>query len=77
MTLKIGFVCSEYFSYKEKNGKLVPTSAHGGFGFLTRTKAEFLAALGHEVHVFTYSSSFDYDRRTADVVEEKGLRFTR
>lgn len=72
--MNIGFVCSEYFSYGEKNGKLTPTSAHGGFGFLTRTKAEYLALLGHDVHVFTYASSFDYERNASDAFEENGVK---
>ena len=72
--MNIGFVCSEYFSYGEKNGKLTPTSAHGGFGFLTRTKAEYLASLGHNVHVFTYASSFDHERNVPDTFDENSVK---
>ena len=72
--MNIGFVCSEYFSYGEKDGKLIPTSSHGGFGFLTKTKAEYMVSLGHDVHVFTYISSFDFDRNTAEVFEENGVK---
>ena len=72
--MNIGFVCSEYFSYGERNGKLAPTSVHGGFGFLTRTKAEYLASLCHDVHVFTYASSFDYERNASDAFEENGVK---
>ncbi len=72
--MNIGFVCSEYFSYGEKKGKLTPTSVHGGFGFLTRTKAEYLASLGHDVHVFTYASSFDYERNASDSFEENNVK---
>ena len=72
--MNIGFVCSEYFSYVEKNGKLTPTSAHGGFGFLTKTKAEYLASLGHNVHIFSYALSFDYERNARESFEENQVK---
>ena len=72
--MKIGFVCSEYFGSKEVNGKLIPTSAHGGFGFLTKVKAEWLAKNGHNVHVFTYSASFDYEHEKQEVINENWVK---
>ena len=72
--MNIGFVCSEYFSYVNDKGKLNPTSSHGGFGFLTKTKAEYLAELGYNVHVFTYSSSFDYDTNVSRELNENGVK---
>ncbi|MEM0135106.1 MAG: glycosyltransferase family 4 protein [Thermoplasmatales archaeon] len=72
--MNIGFVCSEYFSSREINGNLIPTSAHGGFGFLTRAKAEFLASLGHTVHVFTYSSNFYYGKKGSFELIENGVK---
>ena len=72
--MNIGFVCSEYFGLKEVNGKFIPTSAHGGFGFLTKVKAEWLAKSGHEVHVFTYAASFDFGNQTPEVIEENGVK---
>jgi glycosyltransferase involved in cell wall biosynthesis len=58
MDLRIGFVCSEYFHSDEINGKLKPSNAHGGFGFLTRVKAEYLAEHGYDVHVFIPGENF-------------------
>ncbi len=60
--MKIGFLCSEYFHYRMSEGRPVPTSAHGGFGFLTRKKAEGLARIGHDVHVLIPAPSFDATR---------------
>lgn len=60
--MKIGFLCSEYFHYQTTDGRAVPTSAHGGFGFLTRKKAEGLARLGNDVHVLIPAPSFDATR---------------
>jgi glycosyltransferase involved in cell wall biosynthesis len=63
--MKIGFLCSEYFGYREEGGRTRPTSVHGGYGFLTRQKAEALAARGHEVHVFVPAPSLESgDNRT-------------
>ncbi|MEM3715122.1 MAG: glycosyltransferase family 4 protein [Nitrososphaeria archaeon] len=62
--MRIGFVCSEYFGAKETDVGLIPTSVHGGFGFLTRLKAEYLASLGNQVDVFTYAYSFDYEGKS-------------
>ena len=58
MELKIGFVCNEYFHFNEVNDDLKPSNVHGGFGFLTRTKAEYLARMGCDVHVFIPSINF-------------------
>ena len=69
--VNIGFVCPEYFSYRKENRGIVPTSSHGGFGFLTKTKAEYLAFLGHNVHVFTYVSSFGDDTSKSGWCDEK------
>jgi len=54
--IKIGIVCSEYFGKINHNK---PTSSHGGFGFLTRKKAEEYAKKGYEVHVFAPKYSYD------------------
>ena len=58
MDLRIGFVCTEYFHFNEVNGNLKPSKAHGGFGFLTRVKAEYLAKMGYNVHVFIPAVNF-------------------
>ena len=52
----MGIVCSEYFG-KINNNK--PTNSHGGFGFLTRKKAEAYTKMGYEVHVFVPRYSYD------------------
>ena len=56
--MKIGFLGFEYFWYKQERDMVSPTSAHGGFGYLTRKKCEELVKLGHEVHVFIPSFAF-------------------
>lgn len=58
MSFKIGFVCNEYFHFNEVNGNLKPSKTHGGFGFVTRIKAEYLAKLGYDVHVFIPAGNF-------------------
>ena len=58
MDLRIGFVCNEYFHFNEVNGNLKPSKSHGGFGFLTRVKAEYLAKMGYDVHVYTPAVNF-------------------
>lgn len=58
MDLRISFVCNEYFHFDEVNGNLKPSNAHGGFGFVTRMKAEYLAKIGYDVHVFIPASNF-------------------
>ena len=72
--MKIGLVCSEYFSYKRTDGEIIPTSTHGGFGFVTRVKAEWLCNAGHDVHVFTYAASYDYNSKNTEVIEENGVK---
>lgn len=54
--MKIGFLGYEYFAERGKN---TPTNSHGGFGYLTRKKCEYLARMGHEVHVFVPRPSYD------------------
>ena len=56
MDLKVGILSKEYFGFKNKTE---PTNYHGGFGFLTRKKAEELAKQNVEVHVFVPRYSFD------------------
>ena len=58
MDLTVGFVCNEYFNFNMLNGDLKPSKSHGGFGFLTRVKAEYLAKIGYEVHVFLPAINF-------------------
>lgn len=72
--MNIGFVCPEYFGYRKKDGGITPTSAHGGFGFLTKTKAEYLASVDYNVHVFTYLSSFGKDMNVSDTFVENGVK---
>jgi len=68
MGLKIGFVCNEYFYFNEVRGKINVSKSHGGFGFLTRAKAEFLASKGYEVHVFVPGENFvDNVRETIEI----------
>ncbi len=74
MSAKLGFVSPEYFSYKETKGKFVPTSSHGGFGFLTKIKAEYLAHAGYDVHVFTFLNSFDYTHNSPTEIIENGVK---
>lgn len=57
--MKIGILGYEYFGIKFGGKSWKPTSAHGGFGFLTKQKAEYLVNMGHEVHVFIPASSYD------------------
>jgi hypothetical protein len=59
--MKIAFVCSDFFDYKKSEEGIEPTRMHGGFGYLTRRKAELLAGLGHEVHVIAPSSAYALD----------------
>ena len=54
--IKIGIICSEYFGKTNHNR---PTNSHGGFGFLTRKKAEEYAKRGYEVHVFVPRYTYD------------------
>jgi glycosyltransferase involved in cell wall biosynthesis len=55
--MKIALVCQEYFDYAKINNDIKPSKAHGGFGFLTRLKAEALAKSGYDVHVLTASEN--------------------
>ncbi len=57
--MRIGILGYEYFGIKFEKTESSPTSAHGGFGFLTKQKAEYLVKMGHEVHVFIPASSYD------------------
>lgn len=71
--MRVGFLCSEYFHYQASSGGTVPSSAHGGFGFLTRKKAEGLLRLGHEVHVLVPARSFDAARNENRVLVINGV----
>ena len=68
MSLRIGFVCNEYFHFNEANGNFKPSRAHGGFGFLTKVKAEYLAERGYEVHVFVPGENFDTNTMETKVI---------
>ena len=70
--LTIGLLGYEYFGYK-MNKSTEPTSTHGGFGFLTRQKAEYLAKIGINVHVFIPASSYDRERNENWETEENGV----
>ena len=71
--MKIAFLCSEYFHYRIQDGRPVPSSAHGGFGYLTRKKAEGLSRLGHDVHALIPAASFDARRNIAGSYRESGV----
>lgn len=60
--MRIGIISKEYFGFKS-NTRGIPMNAHGGFGFLARKKAEALAAMGHEVHVFVPRFAYDGNNR--------------
>ena len=66
MDLRIGFVCGEYFNYTNDEKEIKPTNIHGGFGFVTKVKAEYLAKDGYDVHVFVPRESF-YDNANGNV----------
>ena len=59
----------EYFGYKENSESVKPTSAHGGFGYLTRKKCEGLAKMGHDVHVFIPAASFSKNSNVESTIE--------
>lgn len=71
--VKIAFLCSEYFHYRLEHGQPIPSSAHGGFGFLTRKKAEGLSHRGHEVHVLVPAASFDAHQNVGRSFDEGGV----
>lgn len=58
MSLRIAFICMEYFNYTNRKSETVPSNAHGGFGFLTRVKAEYLSRKGFDVHVLIPGINF-------------------
>jgi glycosyltransferase involved in cell wall biosynthesis len=66
MDLRIGFICGEYFNYTNNEKGIKPTNIHGGFGFLTKMKAEYLVKEGYDVHVFVPRESF-YDNANGNV----------
>lgn len=72
MDLRIGFVCGEYFNYTNNEKEIKPTNIHGGFGFLTKVKAEYLAKEGYDIHVFVPRESF-YENAN-DNVEINGVK---
>ena len=66
----IGIASTEYFDIKTiSNNVITLSSAHGGFGFLTRLKAEYLAKLGHEVHVFIPAVNYDRNLNETKTIE--------
>lgn len=70
--LTIGILGYEYFGFK-KSRTNEPTSSHGGFGFLTKQKAEYLANIGINVHVFLPSSAYDRENNENWETEENGV----
>lgn len=72
--MKIGFLGIEYFGSKSIGDKIVPSSAHGGFGFVTKRKCEELVKMGHEVHVFVPAPSFDRSNNVSRTIEENGVQ---
>lgn len=72
--MKIGFLGIEYFGYSQVQGKVKPTSAHGGFGYLTRKKCENLANMGHEVHVFIPAASYSRSDNIEKTFEQNSVQ---
>lgn len=71
--MKIGFLGIEYFGMKDENGVSIPSSAHGGFGYLTRKKCEELVKRGHEVHVFVPAASYSRNDNISKTIEINGV----
>ncbi|MCL4334998.1 MAG: glycosyltransferase family 4 protein [Candidatus Thermoplasmatota archaeon] len=70
---KVVFICSEYFGFKPGKNGLVPSRVHGGFGYLTRTKAEFLAKKGHEVYVVVPDENYGLQLNDGKYEEINGV----
>jgi glycosyltransferase involved in cell wall biosynthesis len=71
-SLTIAFLGYEYFGHK-KNNVMEPTSIHGGFGFVTRQKAEYLAKIGLNVHVIVPAISYDRENNENWETEKNGV----
>lgn len=71
--MRIALVCQEIFDYTESDGKTVPSSIHGGFGFVTRKKAEIMSSLGNDVHVLVPSRSYSVDVNETSRKRMKGF----
>ncbi len=71
--MRIGILGYEYFGIKFEKTESSPTSAHGGFGFLTKQKAEYLVKMGHEVHVFIPASSYDRQNNVDNNIDLNGV----
>lgn len=70
--LQIGIISKEYFGLKNAN-RMVPMNIHGGFGYVSRKKAEELTKLGHDVHVFVPRFAYDGNNRENLELEENGV----
>ena len=71
--MKIGFITYEYFTAEPSGDRVSTTTAHGGFGYLTRKKCESLSKMGNEVHVFLPSPAFDRDKNVTRTLEINGV----
>lgn len=71
--MKIGIISKEYFGLKNAS-KMVPMNIHGGFGYVTRKKAEELAKMGHDVHVFVPRFAYDGNSRDNLEYETNGVK---
>ena len=70
--MRIALVCQEYFDYLLINNKIKLSKAHGGYGFLTRLKAETLAKYGYDVHILTAFGNGGL--RTSKLFELNGVK---
>lgn len=70
--MRIIFIGREYFAPRDDSWT-IPTHAHGGFGYLTRQRAEALAKMGNEVHVFIPRHSYDGISNKSMVKNIKGV----
>lgn len=70
--MQIGIISKEYFGLKDMS-KNVPMNIHGGFGYVTRKKAEKLVKMGHDVHVFVPRFAYDGNNEENLELEENGV----
>lgn len=70
--LTIGILGYEYFGFKN-SATNEPTSSHGGFGFLTKQKAEYLANIGVNVHAILPASAYDRENNEDWETEKNGV----
>ncbi len=71
--MQIGMISKEYFGLKNAS-KMVPMNIHGGFGYVTRKKAEELVKMGHDVHIFVPRFAYDGNNKENMELEENGVK---